>query len=170
MIKRLLLFLLVLLAAGALETWWSGGHQPRASAALALEQLNGGNSDAAKLREFEAGKDIVHLLLGAITLLAAWLCFGRYATAAFDKIKARVLKTTTVLAGMLCLTGLTGCLKPYDKPEFVEIDTSETGFLIPLEGDATQQSKFQSEDYLKQRKVATKRVQITHRWSQEGRT
>ena len=27
-------------------------------------------------------------------------------------------------------------------------------FLIPLEGDATQQEKFQSEEYLKQRKVA----------------
>ena len=51
----------------------------------------------------------------------------------------------------------------------MEIDTSETGFLIPLEGDGTQQAKFQSEDYLKQRKVAAKRVQITHRWSQEGR-
>ena len=71
--------------------------------------------------------------------------------------------------GLFCLAGMTGCVKPYDKPEFVEIDTSETGFLIPLEGDATQQAKFQSEDYLKQRKVATKRVQITHRWSQEGR-
>jgi len=41
--------------------------------------------------------------------------------------------------------------------------------VIPLEGDSKQQAKFQSEDYLKQRKVAAKRVQITHRWSQEGR-
>ena len=64
---------------------------------------------------------------------------------------------------------LTGCIKPFDKPEFVEIDTSETGFLIPLEGDTSQQAKFQSEDYLRQRKVAAKRVQILHRWSQEGR-
>jgi hypothetical protein len=51
----------------------------------------------------------------------------------------------------------------------VEVDTSETGFLIPLEGDASKQEKFQSEGYLAQRKIATKRVQITHRWSQEGR-
>jgi len=60
-------------------------------------------------------------------------------------------------------------MKAYDKPEFVEVDTSETGFLIPLEGDAGKQEKFQSEGYLRDEKVATKRVQIVHRWSQEGR-
>ena len=65
--------------------------------------------------------------------------------------------------------GGSGCIRAYDRPEYVEIDTSETGFLIPLEGDSTEQVKFQSEDYLKQHKVAAKRVQITHRWSQEGR-
>lgn len=54
-------------------------------------------------------------------------------------------------------------------PEYVEIDTSDTGFLIPLEGDSTQQAQFESVDYLQARKVAAKRIQITHRWSQEGR-
>ena len=61
-----------------------------------------------------------------------------------------------------------GC-KPYDLPEFREIDTSETGFLIPLEGDTTNQRTFDSESYLNERKVATKRVQIPHRWVQTGR-
>ncbi len=60
-------------------------------------------------------------------------------------------------------------MKPYDRPEYAEIDTSETGFLIPLEGDSGSQAKFQSEQYLRDLKVAAKRVQITHRWSQEGR-
>ena len=69
----------------------------------------------------------------------------------------------------LVLVGTSSCVRPYDRPEYVEIDTSETGFLIPLEGDVTEQVKFQSEDFLKQHKVAAKRVQITHRWSQEGR-
>src|SRR6478735_813904 len=69
----------------------------------------------------------------------------------------------------LVLIGTSSCVRAYDRPEYVEIDTSETGFLIPLEGDSQEQVKFQSEDYLKQHKVAAKRVQITHRWSQEGR-
>jgi len=75
--------------------------------------------------------------------------------------------TTLLLAPLL--VGMSGCVRSYDTPEYVEIDTSETGFLIPLEGDANEQVRFQSEDYLKQHKVAAKRVQITHRWSQEGR-
>ncbi|MCA9190036.1 MAG: hypothetical protein KDA99_30635, partial [Planctomycetales bacterium] len=61
-----------------------------------------------------------------------------------------------------------GC-RPYDRPEFEEIDTSETGFLIPLEGDTSSQLSFESEKYLDQRKVATKRVQVLHRWVQTGR-
>jgi len=69
----------------------------------------------------------------------------------------------------LVLIGTSGCVRSYDRPEYVEIDTSETGFLIPLEGDTAEQVRFQSEGYLNQHKVATKRVQITHRWSQEGR-
>jgi len=73
-----------------------------------------------------------------------------------------------LLCSVSLLSLTTGGVRQFDRPEYVEIDTSETGFLIPLEGDSTEQVKFQSEDYLKQHKVATKRVQITHRWSQEG--
>lgn len=60
-------------------------------------------------------------------------------------------------------------MKPYDKPEFVEIETSETGYLIPLEGETEKQQKFDSEEMLEQQKVATKRVQIPHKWVQTGR-
>ena len=69
---------------------------------------------------------------------------------------------------MVSLAGLLGC-RPYDVPEFEEIDTSETGFLIPLDGNTEEQSSFESESYLEQRKIATKRVQIPHRWISTGR-
>ncbi len=59
-------------------------------------------------------------------------------------------------------------VRPYDVPEFVEVDTSESAFLIPLEGDTTNQAAFQSVKFLEEKKVATKRVQITHRWQQFG--
>ena len=74
---------------------------------------------------------------------------------------------TLSLLGFALLFG--GCIRTYDSPEYVEIDTSDTGFLIPLEGDSTKQAQFESVDYLQARKVAAKRIQITHRWSQEGR-
>lgn len=72
-----------------------------------------------------------------------------------------------ILAMAMCLA-LCAC-KPYDKPTFVTIEASQTAFLIPLVGDATQQSVFESEEMLQEAKVATKEIQIPHRWVQTGR-
>ena len=59
-------------------------------------------------------------------------------------------------------------IRPYDVPEFAEVDSSESAFLIPLEGDTANQSAFHSVKFLEEKKIATKRVQITHRWQQMG--
>jgi hypothetical protein len=75
----------------------------------------------------------------------------------------------TGVAVVLASSILSGCFREYDKPEYVEVGTAETAFVVPLEGDTADQAKFQSEKYLEARKVAAKRVQIQHRWSQEGR-
>lgn len=74
---------------------------------------------------------------------------------------------TLILALAMCLA-LCAC-KPYDTPEFVTIEASQTAFLIPLVGDTTQQSAFESEEMLAEAKVATKEIQIPHRWVQTGR-
>ena len=63
----------------------------------------------------------------------------------------------------------TGCIRPYDKPEFQKIEPSQSAFLIPLVGDSTSQGAFDSEEMLLANKVATKEVQIPHRWVQLGR-
>lgn len=72
-----------------------------------------------------------------------------------------------VLVVLVC--SLAGCRKPYDTPEFVTIEASQTAFLIPLVGDTTDQGVFESEELLLQAKVATKEIQIPHRWVQTGR-
>ncbi len=82
------------------------------------------------------------------------------------KIK-KVFAVLAVCAGsMLCFTG---CIKPYDKPEYVTIEASQTAFLVPLTGDTSNQASFESEEMLEQAKVATKEIQIPHRWVQTGR-
>lgn len=83
------------------------------------------------------------------------------------KIRRIVLVTLFVV----CMCGLSGCglIKPFDKPEFVTIEASQTAFLIPLIGDSTDQASFESEELLAQAKVATKEVQIPHRWVKTGR-
>ena len=59
-------------------------------------------------------------------------------------------------------------IRPYDVPEFIEVDASESAFLIPLDGDTANQSAFHSVKFLEEKKIATKRVQITHAWRQTG--
>ena len=174
--KRLVLFGLAAATIWTAETLWLSSKQPEISSALAMRQFNGGASAARDLRRFESLKDGASVAAGALTLLAAGLCFGAPLRRAWLRARlspagsklARFLGGASLPVLLIAVLG-SGCMKTYDRPEYVEIDTSETGFLIPLEGDTGVQARFQSEDYLKERKVAAKRVQITHRWSQEGR-
>lgn len=84
------------------------------------------------------------------------------------KIKKIILLGVLVGVIMISSTGC-GMIKPYDKPELITIEASQTAFLIPLIGDTESQASFASEKLLSQAKVATKEVQIPHRWVKTGR-
>lgn len=62
----------------------------------------------------------------------------------------------------------TGC-KPVNVPDLVNVEPSQTAFLVPLEGDTTAQTSFDSEEFYKKSMVATKRIVIPKRWRQTGR-
>lgn len=79
----------------------------------------------------------------------------------------RIIALVVMCIMLTC--SLVSCVKPYDKPELVTITPSQTAFLIPLVGDTADQGAFESEDLLAEAKVATKEVQIPHRWVQTGR-
>lgn len=81
--------------------------------------------------------------------------------------KSKKIILVSVVAAMMF--SLTSCVKPYDKPEFVVIEPSQTAFLVPLIGDTTNQENFESEEMLNELKVETKEIQIPHRWVQTGR-
>lgn len=81
-------------------------------------------------------------------------------------IKKKILIPAVLTVGMLTMTG---CVKPYDTPEFVEIKPNQTAFVIPLEGKTSDQGQFESEEFLKKAQVATKRIEIPHKWIQTGR-
>jgi regulator of protease activity HflC (stomatin/prohibitin superfamily) len=82
------------------------------------------------------------------------------------KIK-RLFVLVAMFVGISVFT--TGCVKPYDKPEYITLEANQTGFLVPLVGDTENQASFESEELLAQAKVATKEIQIPHRWVQTGR-
>lgn len=74
------------------------------------------------------------------------------------------------LWAILFLILLTSCgQKPYNTPEFKDIGSNQTAFLIPMVGDTQGQTKFASVDYLKAQQVGAKRVQIPKEWVQTGR-
>ena len=83
--------------------------------------------------------------------------------------KNSMLKYMMMLCGVVLIGMSTGCIRPYDVPEYADVKTSETAFAFKLEGDSNKQAKFDSAEKLAANKVAAKRIQITHRWNQTGR-
>lgn len=82
----------------------------------------------------------------------------------------KFIKSMLMLVVLVTLSSFQyGCMKPYDKPEYVEVKSSETAFVIPLEDNVEKQVKFDSAKYLEGRKVSGKRIPITHRWNRTGR-
>lgn len=154
-----------IIAASTADTVWLAWAQPQIATGLALDQVNGGAPAWRELLAWQATHQWPHFVAQAVVAatIAWWI---RPIVLTFLRAKSARKKLLPLL---LAASTLTGCVKSYDKPEYVEIDTSETGFLIPLEGNTNDQTKFESVDYLQARKVATKRVQIVHRWNQEGR-
>ena len=63
----------------------------------------------------------------------------------------------------------TGCVRPYMKPVFEEVEANETAFLVPMSDSGSDQAKFESVEYLEERKVAAKRVELKQEWVQTGR-
>lgn len=73
---------------------------------------------------------------------------------------------SVILAGMALF--LSSC-KPYQTPVYKQIGNNETAFVIPLEGDTSNQAKLNSKEILEKHKVATKRIEIPTRWNKTGR-
>lgn len=81
------------------------------------------------------------------------------------KVRNYVLSLLAIAATLMSA----GCVRAYDVPEIVTIEASQTAFLIPLDGDTSSQNVFASEALLAQSEVATKQIQIPHRFVQTGR-
>ncbi len=79
------------------------------------------------------------------------------------------MKKWSMFAALVLMSFVFAGCRPYDVPEFKEIETSHSAFLVPLENDSETQVTFASEAFLKQHKISTKRIQIPDRWVQQGR-
>lgn len=70
---------------------------------------------------------------------------------------------------VLAVFAFTSC-RPYDRPEFIEVDSNVSAFMIPMVMDKTEnQTQILSVDFLRNNQVSAKRIQIPHIWVQKGR-
>ncbi len=96
------------------------------------------------------------VLVGLAVLVGIWLM----------PLIAAMRKKGSSTTAALCLVGvlaagtfLSGC-GPAHVQKFQTIEANETAFVIPLQGATSDQAKFQSVEYLKQRQVGLKRIEI----------
>lgn len=85
-------------------------------------------------------------------------------------------KLSFTLALLLAMVvGFTGCVRPYDKPEYVEVGPNETAFVVPMFTDASVKTEDQvqlnseSAEFYQKCMVSSKLIQIPHKWIQTGR-
>lgn len=163
---------IVLSAIMAVGLWgvnvvWGENVSPQIANAAVVASVNGDATDATAARSFIQNKDKVQSFAGIMFLLGMVLV---WAAPVKNAMKAPFVNKAVPLI-MLCFmaASMTGCVRPFDTPEYVEIEPSQTAFVIPLEEGAKDQAKFNSESYFETKKVAMKRIQIPHRWNQTGR-
>lgn len=126
-------------------------HSPLAGIATA-RQLNDGISDYAAATVLQNSSWIFWLAFG-LFLIPIW----RKQTQKDKKIKMKKTNLVIAFASMLMLTQC-GDPKVLDVKE---IKPNETVWVIPLDAESKSgQAKFNSVDYLNQRKVAAKRIMI----------
>lgn len=84
----------------------------------------------------------------------------------------KILFALTLLAAVM--VSFTGCVRPYDKPEYVEVGPNETAFVIPMFTDENLKTEDQihlneNVEFYKKNMVSSKLIQIPHKWIKTGR-
>jgi hypothetical protein len=135
--------------------------------AVAAKQLQ--NDDAA----YGASRTVV--VGDVVVKVVNWGTFGLigliWLTALFGRKRDDDTAGTTGLLLVFVLSPFAqGCMGPPKLELIQEIGTSETAFLVPLEGNTKDnQGKFDSIEYLEAKKLAAKRVSLPQRKLDTGR-
>lgn len=74
-----------------------------------------------------------------------------------------------VITLLISMLSLLGCVGPAKVLPIENVGPNETAFVIPLEGTSEEQAKFESVEYLKSKKVVSKRIEVPVRQRDTGR-
>jgi hypothetical protein len=156
---RLFISTILVVLYGAFRSFYTVNARYIVEAQLAPLQVGNDNiqyglSRAMTIADFVGA---FMLLLLITSLVFIWLTY--YLSHTNPKMKAgkmdKVLMVVLVFGSFI----FSAC-KPYGATRIVEIKPNETAFVVPLVGDSTNQAQFQSVEFLAERQVAAKQVEI----------
>lgn len=145
----------------ALSAWQGTGVSTVVANQIAIDNVNGGNS------EFITSHSVMFLtqyasFIWTMVILLLGIIF-------LHKDVKNIFNPKVIPLLLVSVIPFISSCKPYQTPVYKEIKNNETAFVIPLEGEISNQAKFNSKESLESHKVATKRIEIPTRWNQEGR-
>lgn len=84
------------------------------------------------------------------------------------------MRKLSFVALLFAVVMFTGCVRPYDKPEYVKVGPNETAFVIPMFTDESVKTEDQVHlnegvDFYQKKMVSSKLIQIPHKWIKTGR-
>lgn len=161
---RFILTAVLLALIGFAGTYFYEGPAGRTSADLAIAQVNGGDAAFEEMQAFERAKQYPTVVVLLLSLGVVILLWGGKVKEGFEEMAKK--------AGWVALFAIVvttiGCWKQYDVPEYENVDTTETAYVVKLEG-TEKEAKVTSVDEWEKLKVTAKRIRITKRWNQTGR-
>jgi len=125
------------------------------SGAISAAQLDDTTTSyvAAKMVRENGVQNFIIGLFAGLTFLCLWL-------SPLIKLFRKQKAVMAILLGV-SFFGMTSCMKPVKVIDYQDIKSNETAWAIPLDGSSREnQTKFNSVDFLNQRKVPMKRIMI----------
>lgn len=178
MLKKVIVFLILSAAIVVPAKMALSYFEPQISMDLAVQQTKMDSTGAqAALRAYGHLQEVLYAI-PTLAVIGLFLLIFRKdigslikgAKSAIDKELGTSAKSLFLLFGLSLLLplGLSGCMKPFNTPEYFDANTNQSVFVVPLDGDFMKQGKLDSVQAYEQRKVMAKRIQITKRWLQTG--
>lgn len=158
----LVLFTVGLLFVGKL---WTVGVGPEVETDIALRQLENPSISTSTSQRWLASSQPTLFL---VWLVGTLCLFGKEIWIGFKKMKTNLLAAVLIAVTLSVTNGCSMFMKPYHEAVLVDVDTSETPFLIELEND-NEQATLSTEESLRKKLVVSRRIEIPHRWKPQGR-
>jgi molybdopterin-biosynthesis enzyme MoeA-like protein len=134
-----------------------------ATSEIAVSQTNGGAAEYVAAHEANPNNLLNLYLCFAAPLVVIMWCYSI--------LKSNIKRKNSFIpvgAFVALAVLIVGCRGPAEVDEYVEIDTSETAFVISL-SDANTQDQLQSVEFLRENQVSVKRIKISHVKKSTGR-